>query len=209
MWDMSVLQLVPGLRLAAPRDATRFRELLREAVGVSDAPTVLRVPKGAVPPDLPAISSADGLDTLVSTGTPDVLLVAIGSMAGPGLEAAERLEAQGIGVTVVDPRWVKPVNPALVELARGYTAVVTVEDNGRVGGCGSALVQALADAEVTTPVRVFGLPQEFIAPAKRADILERIGLTGPGLAREITAWVAALDQGAAVPSESATPADTA
>jgi 1-deoxy-D-xylulose-5-phosphate synthase len=209
MWDMSMLQLVPGLRLAAPRDATRFRELLREAVTVSDAPTVLRVPKGAVPPDLPAISSTDGLDVLVSTGSREVLLVAVGSMAGPGVDAAERLQAQGIGVTVVDPRWVKPVNPALVELARGYAAVVTVEDNGRVGGCGTALVQALADAGVDAPVRVLGLPQEFLAPAKRAAILERAGLTGPGLAREITAWVAALDQSRAVSTESTTPADTA
>jgi 1-deoxy-D-xylulose-5-phosphate synthase len=209
MWDMSVLQLVPGLRLAAPRDATRFRELLREAVVVDDAPTVLRVPKGAVPVDLPASSSADGLDTLVSSGGPDVLLVAIGAMAAPAVEAASRLEAQGIGVTVVDPRWVKPVNPALIELARGFTGVVTVEDNGRIGGCGSALVQALADAEVTTPVRVFGLPQEFLAPAKRGDILDRLGLTGPGLAREITAWVAARDHSHTMRSESPTSADTA
>ncbi len=179
MWDMSILQLVPGLRLAAPRDATRFRELLREAVAVSDAPTVLRVPKGAVPPDIPAIGSADGVDTLVSTGEKDVLLVAVGAMAGACIAAAERLQAQGIGVTVVDPRWVKPVNPALVTLARQHSAVVSVEDNGRTGGCGSVLAQALMDADVDTPVKVCGIPQEFLAPAKRAEIHERLGLTGP------------------------------
>jgi 1-deoxy-D-xylulose-5-phosphate synthase len=209
MWDMSMLQLVPGLRLAAPRDATRFRELLREAVAVADAPTVLRVPKGAVPPDIVAVGSADGVDTLVSTGAKDVLLVAVGAMAGACIEAAERLQAQGIGVTVVDPRWVKPVNPALVELARGYGAVVSVEDNGRVGGCGSVLVQALSDARVETPVMVCGIPQEFLPPAKRADVHERVGLTGPSLARDITAWVAALDQPRAVPAQSATSADSA
>jgi 1-deoxy-D-xylulose-5-phosphate synthase len=209
MWDMSMLQLVPGLRLAAPRDATRFRELLREAVVVADAPTVLRVPKGAVPPDIGAVHSDGGVDTLASTGAQDVLLVAVGAMAGACLEAAERLHAQGIGVTVVDPRWVKPVNPALVELARAYGAVVSVEDNGRTGGCGSALVQAMMDAGVETPVMVCGLPQEFLAPAKRVDVHERVGLTGPSLARDITAWVAALDQARAARSESTTPADTA
>jgi 1-deoxy-D-xylulose-5-phosphate synthase len=207
MWDMSMLQLVPGLRLAAPRDATRFRELLREAVVVADAPTVLRVPKGAVPPDIGAVHSDGGVDTLASTGAKDLLLVAVGAMAGACLEAAERLHAQGIGVTVVDPRWVKPVNPALVELAREYGAVVSVEDNGRTGGCGSALVQAMMDGGVETPVMVCGLPQEFLAPAKRADVHERVGLTGPSLARDVTAWVAALDQVPAARSESTTSAD--
>jgi 1-deoxy-D-xylulose-5-phosphate synthase len=209
MWDMSVLQLVPGLRLAAPRDAVRFRELLREAVAVGDAPTVLRVPKGAVPSELTAIASDDGLDTLVRSAAKDVLVVAVGAMAGACIEAAERLEAQGIGVTVVDPRWVKPVNPALVTLAREYGAVVSVEDNGRTGGCGSVLAQALSDAGVETPLKVCGLPQEFLAPAKRADVHEKVGLTGPSLARDITAFVAALDQARALRAASTTPADTA
>jgi 1-deoxy-D-xylulose-5-phosphate synthase len=208
MWDMSMLQLVPGLRLAAPRDATRFRELLREAVAVADAPTVLRVPKGAVPPDITALTSADGVDTLVHNGAKEVLLVAVGAMAGACIEAAERLHAQGIGVTVVDPRWVKPVNPALVALAREYGAVVSVEDNGRTGGCGSVLAQALMDAGVETPVMVCGIPQEFQAPAKRVDVHERVGLTGPGLARDITAWVAARDQAGALSPEPTTRADT-
>ena len=209
MWDMSMLQLVPGLRLAAPRDATRFRELLREAVAVGDAPTVLRVPKGAVPTDIPAVATADGVDTLVRTGAQDVLVVAVGALAGACIDAAERLEAQGIGVTVVDPRWVKPVNPALVELARKHGAVVSVEDNGRVGGCGSVLAQALSDAGVETPVKVCGLPQEFLAAAKRSAIHERVGLTGPSLARDITAWVAALDHSGTSQPASTTPADTA
>ncbi|MEJ7630426.1 MAG: 1-deoxy-D-xylulose-5-phosphate synthase [Nocardioidaceae bacterium] len=208
MWDLSMLQLVPGLRLAAPRDATRFRELLREAVAVGDAPTVLRVPKGAVPADIPVVASVEGLDVLVRTGAKDVLVVAVGALAGACVDTARRLRAQGIGVTVVDPRWVKPVNPALVDLARDFSVVVSVEDNGRTGGCGSALVQALADAGVDTPVKVCGLPQEFLPPAKRSAVLERVGLTGPSLARDITAWVAALDHSGAPQSESTTSADT-
>ncbi len=193
MWDLSMLQLVPGLRLAAPRDATRFRELLREAVTVPDAPTVLRVPKGGVPADIAAVSSSDGVDILVRAGATDVLVVAVGAMAGICVDAAGRLQAQGIGVTVVDPRWVKPVNPALLRLASEHSVVVSVEDSGRVGGCGSVLAQALSDAGIDRPVRVFGLPQEFLPQGKRSALLERVGLAGPNIARDITAWVAALD----------------
>ena len=180
MWDMSILQVVPGLRLAAPRDGARLRELLREAVDVDDAPTVLRFPKGPPPADIEAVGKAGGCDVLVRNGAKDVLVVAVGSMAAVGVEVADRLAAQGIGVTVVDPRWVKPVDPAIVELAREHRLVVSVEDNGEVGGCGAVLLQTLNDAGVPTPFRLHGIPQEFLDHAKRAAILERIGLTAAG-----------------------------
>jgi 1-deoxy-D-xylulose-5-phosphate synthase len=200
MWDMSILQVVPGLRLAAPRDATRMRQLLREALEVGDAPTVVRVAKGVVPDDLEAIEVIDGVDVLARTGTHDVLVVGIGAMAGSCVDVAKRLDDQGIGVTVVDPRWVKPVNPALVDLAREHRLVVTVEDNGRVGGCGSVLAQALRDSDVDVPVRVFGIPQRFLDHAKRGSVLEQIGLTPQSLAREITAQVAAMRPAEAAPA---------
>ena len=185
MWDMSILQVVPGLRLAAPRDGTRLRELLNEAVDVDDAPTVVRFSKGPPPADIPAIGKAGGADVLARNGTKDVLVVAIGSMAVVAVDVAERLVAQGIGVTVVDPRWVKPVDPAIVTLAREHRLVVSVEDNGRTGGCGAVLLQTLNDAGVTTPFRLHGIPQEFLSHAKRAAILERIGLTSQTIARGI------------------------
>jgi 1-deoxy-D-xylulose-5-phosphate synthase len=188
MWDMSILQLVPGLRLAAPRDGKRLEELLNEAIDVDDAPTVLRYAKGEVLPDLDAIDKIGGTDILKRSGT-DVLLVGIGSMAATAVDVAERLEAQGYGVTVVDPRWVKPIDPALVELTAKYKFVVSIEDNGRAGGCGSMLAQALRDAGVTTPVRDFGIPQEFLQHAKRPAVLQQIGLTGQGLARDITEMI--------------------
>ncbi len=199
MWDMSVLQVVPGLRLAAPRDAARLRELLREAVQVSDAPTVVRFPKGPPPADdVEAVDTAGGCDVLVRSGATDVLLVGVGSMATVSVEVAERLAAQGIGVTVVDPRWVKPVDPALVDLAREHRLVVSVEDNGIVGGCGSVLLQTLNEARVETPVRLHGVPQQFLDHAKRAVILERCGLTAQALARSIVEDVTALDAGGAL-----------
>ena len=195
MWDMSVLQVVPGLRLAAPRDGVRVGELLREAAEVDDAPTVLRFPKGPVTDEIPALERVGRSDVLIRDGEPEVLLVGVGAMVAPCVEVAEKLAAQGIGVTLVDPRWVKPVDPALVDLAADHRLVVTVEDNLRVGGCGATFAQALADAEVDTPVRVHGIPQEFLEQAKRAVILERIGLNPADLVRSVVDDLARLDQG--------------
>jgi 1-deoxy-D-xylulose-5-phosphate synthase len=191
MWDLSILQVVPGLRIAAPRDGARVRELLREAVDVSDAPTVVRLPKGAPPADLQAVGHAGGCDVLLRRGTQDVLVVGVGSMAVVGVEVGERLAAQGIGVTVVDPRWVKPLDPALVGLARDHRLVVSIEDNGRVGGVGSALLQLLTDEGVTTPFSLHGIPQEFLSHAERQVILDRIGLNAQTIARGIVERLAA------------------
>ncbi|WP_372729587.1 1-deoxy-D-xylulose-5-phosphate synthase [Nocardioides sp.] len=197
MWDMSILQVVPGLRLAAPRDATRLRELLNEAVEVDDAPTVVRFPKGPPPEDIAAVGKAGGADILVRNGPKDVLVVGVGSMATVAVQVADRLIAQGIGVTVVDPRWVMPVDRALVDLAREHRLVVSIEDNGRVGGCGSLLLQTLNDEGVHTPFRLHGIPQEFLDHAKRAVILERIGLTPQAIALGIVEDMTALAEGGA------------
>ncbi|MCY7395093.1 MAG: 1-deoxy-D-xylulose-5-phosphate synthase [Nocardioides sp.] len=198
MWDMSMLQLVPGLRLAAPRDATRLRELLNEAVAVDDAPTVVRFPKGAPPDDIAAVGKAGAGDVLVRSGTHDVLIIAVGSMGEMAVDVAGRLRDQGIGVTVVDPRWVKPVDPALVELARQHRLVVSIEDNGTIGGCGAVLLQTLNEAGVRTPFRLHGIPQQFLDHAKRARILEQIGLTAQAVARGIVEDITALGDGEAV-----------
>jgi 1-deoxy-D-xylulose-5-phosphate synthase len=193
MWDLSILQVVPGLAVAAPRDGARLRELLREAVAVADGPTALRFPKGAVPDDIEAIERVGSVDLLHRASSKDVLLVAVGAMAATCLEVADRLDAQGIGVTVVDPRWVKPVDEALVELAAQHRLVVTVEDNGRAGGVGAAVAQRLRDAGVDVPVRDYGIPQQFLEHAKRAEVMAEIGLTAQGLARRVTEAIAGLE----------------
>ncbi|MFF4774175.1 1-deoxy-D-xylulose-5-phosphate synthase [Microtetraspora fusca] len=189
MWDMSILQIVPGLSMAAPRDAVRLRELLREAVAIEGGPSVVRYPKGAVAAEIAAVGKIGTMDVLRS-GEPDVLLVAVGSMAEVCLDAAALLDAQGISATVVDPRWVKPLDDALVPLAAEHKLVVVVEDNGRVGGVGDAVARMLRDADVDVPVRTYGIPQRFLDHAKRPKILAEIGLTGQDLAREITEAVA-------------------
>ncbi|WP_344666172.1 1-deoxy-D-xylulose-5-phosphate synthase [Catenulispora yoronensis] len=196
MWDMSIFQVVPGLRIAAPRDGAQLRAQLREALDVHDAPTMIRFSKGAVCDDIPAVAKAGGMDVLRTTAgtalTPDVLVVGVGALAGVALDVAERLADQGIGATVVDPRWVKPVDPALVLLAAEHRLVVTVEDNVRVGGVGSAIAQELRDAAVRTPLRDFGIPARFLDHANRATVLEQAGLTGQRIAHEIVGLVAGL-----------------
>ena len=204
MWDLSILQVVPGLRIAAPRDGARVRELLREAVAVTDAPTVVRLPKGAPPADLPAVDHAGGCDVLLRRGGKDVLVVGVGSMASVGVEVGERLADQGIGVTVVDPRWVKPIDPALVGLARDHRLVVSIEDNGRIGGAGAALLERLTDEGVTTPFSLHGIPQEFLQHAERQVILDRIGLNAQTIARGIVERLAAEGQEALPITEQAT-----
>jgi len=195
MWDGSILQVVPGLRIAAPRDATRVAELLNEAVAVSDGPTVVRFPKGTVGGEAEAAGRLGGMDVLYEPGAGaarDVLLAGAGPMAITCVAAAARLADQGIGVTVVDPRWVKPVDPALAGAAAGHRLVVTVEDNGLAGGFGDAVCRLLREAGVSTPVQTCGLPQEFLVHAKREEILEDAGLVPQHLARRITEAVARL-----------------
>ncbi|MDX3612968.1 1-deoxy-D-xylulose-5-phosphate synthase [Streptomyces europaeiscabiei] len=193
MWDMSILQVVPGLRIAAPRDAEQLRTQLREAVAVDDAPTLIRFPKESVGPEIPSLERVGGMDVLhrsPSFDRPAVLLVAVGVMASVCLQAAELLEARGIGCTVVDPRWVKPVDPALPWLADEHRLVAVVEDNSRAAGVGSAVALALGDAEVDVPVRRFGIPEQFLPHAKRGEVLADIGLTPVEIAGRISASLA-------------------
>jgi len=194
-WDLSMLGIVPGMRVAAPRDGTRLREELGEALDVNDGPTALRFPKGDVGEDIPALERRDGVDVLAVPAeglSEDVLLIAVGPFSAMALATAELLRNQGIGVTVVDPRWVLPVPEAIGDLARAHKLVVTVEDNGVAGGVGSAVSAALRRAEIDVPCRDVGLPQEFFAQASRGEVLAEVGLTDRNIARQITGWVAAL-----------------
>ncbi|GGS15710.1 1-deoxy-D-xylulose-5-phosphate synthase 2 [Streptomyces aureoverticillatus] len=195
MWDMSILQCVPTLRIAAPRDADQVRLQLREAVEVDDAPTVVRYSKGAVGPAVQAVGTVGGMDVLrkADTNRPDVLLVSVGALAPMCLEIADLLDKQGISTTVVDPRWVKPVDEAMAPLAEQHRVVVTVEDNSRAGGVGSAVAQALRDAGVDVPLRDFGIPPRFLDHASRKEVMAEIGLTAPDIARQVTGLVAKLD----------------
>jgi 1-deoxy-D-xylulose-5-phosphate synthase len=181
------------MRIAAPRDAARVAELLTEAVEICDGPTVVRFPKGKVGGEVEAIAKLGGMDLLRDPAEGlgrDVLLAGAGPMAMMGLEIAERLAGHGIGVTVVDPRWTKPIDEALVGAARQHRLVAAIEDNGRVGGFGDAVARLLRDHDVDVPVKTFGLPQEFLSHGTREEVLEEVGLTAQQVALQITEAVA-------------------
>jgi len=183
MWDMSILQVVPGLHLTAPRDATRLRAALATSLAIEDAPSVIRYSNQRVPDDIGAVESIAGMDVVLRTPDPQVLVVGFGEMVQTALAVGQRLADQGIGVTVLDPVWALPVNQELLRLAGEHQLVITIEDNGIVGGCGARLAQELRLAEVPTPIREFGIEQQFLAHGSRAELLEELRLTPQDIAR--------------------------
>ncbi len=185
MWDASVLPVVPGLRLAAPRDPATLRELLRTAVSVSDAPTVLRYPKAKAGQDIPAVRRTDGYDVLLESSEAPVLLVAVGPLAGACLAAADELARHDVPVTVVDPQWTMPLHPGLLRLAAGFPLVLAVEDTTATGALGARLAQALAASGESTCVATFALPNSFLPHASREEILRAHGLDGNGIAATV------------------------
>jgi 1-deoxy-D-xylulose-5-phosphate synthase len=190
MWDLAILQVVPNIRLAAPRDASRLREELREAVAIEDAPTVIRFSKGSVGNEYEATRrTPDGVDVLREAAHKDVLIVTVGPMATLGLQVAERLAAQGIGATVIDPRWVVPVPESVISMAADYRIVVSIEDGVRVGGIGTRIRQDLRAAGVDTAVTELGLPDEFLPHGSREEILDMVDLNPQKIARDLVAQV--------------------
>ena len=190
MWDLALLQVVPNIAIAAPRDADSLREQLREAVQVDDGPTVIRFPKGNAEENIPRLErTEDGVDVLAKSAAKDVLIVAVGAMVPVAMEVHSLLAAQGIGATVVDPRWVIPVKQSIVESSRDHRLVVTIEDGIRVGGIGTRIRQQMRANDIETGLQEIGLPDEFLEHASRNEIMERVGLTPKSIARDITAQV--------------------
>jgi 1-deoxy-D-xylulose-5-phosphate synthase len=209
MWDMAMLQVVPDLRIAAPRDEATLRAELREAVAVDDAVTVVRFPKGALGPAIPALRSEEGYDVIAESGSPEVVIVAVGAFAPLCIDVAERLKAQGIGVVVVDPRWVKPVPVSLVPLAAAARLVVVVEDGIRVGGIGSAVSQLLRDSGVEVPLSMIGVPDRFLDQGKRVEVLAECGLTAQDISRTIVETMAQRADADPDPDSASVETDTA
>jgi 1-deoxy-D-xylulose-5-phosphate synthase len=194
MWDLSILSMVPGMRIALPRDGARLRELLDEVIVIDDGPTAIRFPKGALPRDIERVDRIGTLDVLRADVEPEVLIVAFGPMAELALDVSTRLSDQGIGSTVVDPRWLLPIDPAITSLAASHSLVLSIEDHGRQGGAGSTIGLALRDAGVATPMLVQSIPQRFLAQGKRAEVLAEIGFTAQEIARRVVESVASLER---------------
>ena len=189
IWDLALTGIVPTMKVAAPRDGARLRELLNEAVEINDCPTLVRFPKGAVVPDIPAFERRDGIDVLYRGESLDILLVSIGAMAQLAIDAAKQAFHEGVGVTVIDPRWVKPLpSNALLSLVQRHRRIVVIEDGIKHAGIASSISELLRENGLTTPVHSIGVPLEFIEHAKRNEILEQLGMTSQAIARDLVSW---------------------
>jgi len=194
IWDLAVTGLVPTMRVAAPRDAARLRETLREAVAINDAPTAVRFPKGAVQGDIPAFERRDGVDVLYRGESADVLLVSIGSMAAIAVEAASQAYREGVGVTVIDPRWVKPLPASLISMVERYKSVVVLEDGIKHGGIASAISEQCREAGLNIAIHSIGVPLKFIEHSKRSEILADLGITAQKISRDIVEWNSTVEE---------------
>ena len=190
IWDLALTGIVPTLHVAAPRDGARVRETLREAIDIADAPTLLRFPKGAVNEDIPAFERRDGIDVLYRGESADILLVSIGAFAAMAVEAAGQAYREGVGVTVIDPRWVKPLPKSLITMAQRYKSVVVLEDGIKHGGIASTVSELFRDAGLNVPVHSIGVPLAFIEHSKRAEVLADLGITVQNITRSLVSWSA-------------------
>ena len=188
IWDLAVSGIVPTLHVAAPRDGARLRETLNEAVEISDAPSLIRFPKGAVLEEIPAFERRDGIDVLYRGESADVLLVSVGAMAAIAVEAASQAYREGVGVTVIDPRWVKPLPKSLVTMAQRYKSVVVIEDGIKHGGIASTISEMFREEGLNVPIHSIGVPLRFIEHSKRSEILSDLGITAQNITRELVAW---------------------
>ena len=201
IWDLALTGIVPTMHVAAPRDGARLKELLREALEINDAPSMIRFPKGAVQEDIPAFERRDGIDVLYRGESADVLMISVGAMAAIAVEAASSAYREGVGVTVIDPRWVKPLPQSLVRMAERYKSIVVLEDGIRHAGIGSSISEMLRDAGVLIPLHSIGVPLEFIEHSKRGEILNDIGITAQNIARSVVEWSSDLKAEMQIPSD--------
>jgi 1-deoxy-D-xylulose-5-phosphate synthase len=188
IWDLALTGIIPTLHVAAPRDGQQLRETLREAVDISDAPSLIRFPKGAINPDIPAFERRDGIDVLYRGESADILLVSVGAFASIAVESAAQAYREGVGVTVIDPRWVKPLPKSLVTMAQRYKSVVVLEDGIKHGGIASTISELFRDAQLNVPVNSIGIPLTFLEHAKRSEILEELGITVQNITRSLVTW---------------------
>ena len=189
IWDLALTGIVPRLHVAAPRDGVRLQELLRESINIEDAPSLIRFPKGAINPDLPAFERRDGMDILYRGESPDILFIAVGAMAQIAVDAASQAYREGVGVTVIDPRWVKPLPiDAIAKMADRYAQVVVIEDGISHGGIASSLSEIFREREIDIPIHSIGVPLDFYEHAKRAQLLDEMGITAQSVARQLVTW---------------------
>jgi 1-deoxy-D-xylulose-5-phosphate synthase len=189
IWDLALTGIVPNMHVGAPRDGARLKEILRACIAISDAPSMVRFPKGAVPADISALERIDGIDVLHKGATQQVLIISVGSMAGIAIEVAQLTQAQSIEITVVDPLWVKPIPHSLIEMCAKYSTVVVMEDGIKHAGIASTISEALRESGNNCSLHSIGVPLEFIEHSKRAEILDDLEITPAAIVQQISGWI--------------------
>jgi 1-deoxy-D-xylulose-5-phosphate synthase len=189
IWDLALTGIVPNMHVGAPRDGARLKEILRSCIAISDAPSMVRFPKGAVPSDISALERIDGIDILHKGATQQVLIISVGAMAGMAIEVAQLAQTQSIEITVVDPLWVKPIPNALLRMSANYSTVIVMEDGIKHAGIASTISEALRETGSTCSLHSIGVPLEFIEHSKRAEILEDIAITPAAIVQQISGWI--------------------
>ncbi len=187
LYDIAYFLAVPNTVVTAPKDATEMLGLLRLGVEHDGGPFTLRYPRDSVPADAPAMADVPEIEfgtwETLREGS-DVALLATGTMVLPALEAAERLAEHGIDASVVNCRFLKPMDEETLEWAlSSHRAVLTIEEGTVVNGFGAAVAAVAADRESDRPrVRILGVPDRIIDHATRGEQLEEVGLTPDGIA---------------------------
>ena len=189
IWDLALTGIVPTMHVGAPRDGARLKEILRGCVNISDAPSMIRFPKGAIPADIQAIERVSGADVLHRGSAKQVLLISIGSMASMALEVAQLAHQQSIEITVVDPLWVKPISPAIIAMCADYDTVVVMEDGIKHAGIASTISETLREAGSSCTLHSIGVPLEFIEHSKRNEILDDLEITPAAIVQQIKGWI--------------------
>ena len=189
IWDLALTGIVPNMRVGAPRDGARLKEILRDCVAISNAPSMIRFPKGAIPADIPALERVSGVDLLHRGASKKVLLISVGAMAGMALEVAQIAKERSIEITVVDPVWVKPISPAVIAMCADYSSVVVLEDGIKHAGIASAISESLRESGSNCSLHSIGVPLEFIEHSKRNEILDDLEITPAAIVQQIAGWI--------------------
>jgi 1-deoxy-D-xylulose-5-phosphate synthase len=189
IWDLALTGIVPNMRVGAPRDGARLKEILRDCVAISNAPSMIRFPKGAIPADIPALERVSGVDLLHRGASKKVLLISVGAMAGMALEVAQIAKERSIEITVVDPVWVKPISPAVIAMCADYSTVVVLEDGIKHAGIASAISESLRESGSNCSLHSIGVPLEFIEHSKRNEILDDLEITPAAIVQQIAGWI--------------------
>jgi 1-deoxy-D-xylulose-5-phosphate synthase len=196
LYDIAYMLAVPHMTVTAPKDGAELIGLLRCALAHQDGPFSLRYPRDKAPSEAPPAAEVPAVpygtwELLRTSQKKECALLAVGVMCKPALEAAETLAAEGLDVTVVNARFLKPMDREMLDaLVRDHKLLVTVEDGTVVNGFGAALASLAQTAAPDVRVVALGVPDRTYEHAPRAQQLAEVGLTGPGIAARIRALAA-------------------